>query len=192
TCALPISTEQTYSRKLQELKYALNVEKTHTKDQILTSYLNLALYGDNAYGVEAAAKRFFSKSAEELTIAESATLAGVVQSPTRLNPRTNPEEVQDRRDLVLDRMASLGQITPRQAEASKETDVEDMLDISSNEGGTCSKAADPYFCNYVIAYLKQMPELGPNPDARMQTVNTGGLKIETTLRRDWQKEFKKE
>ena len=190
--AMQEATEQTYSRKLQELKYALNVEKTHTKDQILTSYLNLALYGDNAYGVEAAAKRFFSKSAEELTIAESATLAGVVQSPTRLNPRTNPEEVQDRRDLVLDRMASLGQITPRQAEASKETDVEDMLDISSNEGGTCSKAADPYFCNYVIAYLKQMPELGPNPDARMQTVNTGGLKIETTLRRDWQKEFKKE
>lgn len=186
------ATEQTYGRKLQELKFALNVEKTHTKDQILTSYLNLALYGDNAYGVEAAAKRFFSKSAKDLTISESATLAGVVQSPSRLNPRTNPEEVQERRDLVIDRMASLGMIKPKQADKAKSEDVEDMLDISTNEGGTCSKAVDPYFCNYVIAYLKQMPELGPNPDARMQTVNSGGLTIKTTLRRDWQKKLKKD
>lgn len=184
------ATEQTYSRKLQELKFALNVEKTHTKDQILTSYLNLALYGDQAYGVEAAAQRFFSKSAKELNIAESATLAGVVQSPSRLNIRTNPEEVQERRDVVLDRMASLGMIEPSQAESAKATDVEDTVKISTNEGGTCSKAVDPYFCNYVIAYLKQMPELGPNPDARMQTVNTAGLKIKTTLRRDWQKKLK--
>ncbi len=183
------ATEQTYSRKLQELKFALNVEKTHTKDQILTSYLNLALYGDQAYGVEAAAQHFFSKPAEDLNIAESATLAGVVQSPSRLNIRTNPEEVQERRDVVLDRMAQLGMIDASQAKSSKAKDVEDMLKISKSEGGTCSKAADPYFCNYVISYLKQMPELGPNPDARMQTVNTAGLKIKTTLRRDWQKEL---
>lgn len=67
-----------------------------------------------------------------------------------------------------------------------------MLKIRQNEGGTCSKAVDPYFCNYVIAYLKQMPELGPNPDARMQTINTAGLTIKTTLRRDWQKKLAKE
>ncbi|MGO1167381.1 MAG: transglycosylase domain-containing protein [Janibacter sp.] len=186
------ATEQTYSRKLQELKFALNVEKTHTKDQILTSYLNLALYGDQAYGVEAAAQHFFSKSAEDLGIAESATLAGVVQSPSRLNIRTNPEEVQERRDVVLDRMAQLGMIKPSQAKSAKAEDVKDTLDLSTNEGGTCSKAKDPYFCNYVISYLKQMPELGPNPDARMQTVNTGGLTIKTTLRRDWQKKLKKD
>ena len=184
------ATEQTYSRKLQELKFALNVEKTHTKDQILTSYLNLALYGDNAYGVEAAAKRFFSKSAKDLTIAESATLAGVVQSPSRLSISNNPDEVQERRDLVLDRMASLGMIEPGQAESAKSKDVKDMVKLSTNEGGTCSKSVDPYFCNYVIAYLKQMPELGSNPDERMQTVNTAGLKIKTTLRRDWQKKLK--
>ncbi|WP_084349242.1 penicillin-binding protein [Janibacter limosus] len=186
------ATEQTYSRKLQELKYALNVEKTHTKDQILSGYLNLALYGDQAYGVEAAANHFFSKSAKELTIGESATLAGVVQSPSRLNMRTNPDEVQERRDLVLTRMQQLGMITPEQADKAKTVDVEDMLKIKKNEGGTCSKAADPYFCNYVIQYLRQMPELGPDPDARMLAVNTGGLRIKTTLRRDWQKDLKKE
>lgn len=184
------ATEQTYSRKLQELKYALNVEKTHTKDQILAGYLNLALYGDQAYGVEAAAQHFFSKHAKDLDLAESATLAGVVQSPSRLNMRTNPDEVQERRDLVITRMQQLGMVTPAQAEAAKAKDVEDMLKIKKNEGGTCSKAADPYFCNYVIQYLRTMPELGPDPDARMLAVNTGGLKIKTTLRRDWQKKLK--
>lgn len=184
------ATEQTYSRKLQELKYALNVEKTHTKDQILAGYLNLALYGDQAYGVEAAAQHFFSKPAKDLGLAESATLAGVVQSPSRLNMRTNPDEVQERRDLVITRMQQLGMVTPAQADAAKAKDVEDMLKIKKNEGGTCSKAADPYFCNYVIQYLRTMPELGPDPDARMLAVNTGGLKIRTTLRRDWQKKLK--
>ncbi|KRE39534.1 hypothetical protein ASG73_04290 [Janibacter sp. Soil728] len=190
--AVRAATEQTYSRKLQELKYALNVEKTHTKDQILGGYLNLALYGDQAYGVEAAANHFFSKHAKELNIAESATLAGVVQSPSRLNMRTNPEEVQQRRDTVLNRMQQLGMITPEQADKAKSQSVESMLKIKKNEGGTCSKAADPYFCNYVIQYLRQMPELGPDPDARMLAVNTGGLRIKTTLRRDWQKDLKKE
>lgn len=186
------ATEKTYSRKLQELKYALNVEKTHTKDQILSSYLNLVYYGERAYGVEAAGLHYFSKHAKDLDLAESATLAGVVQSPDALSPRKNPEGAQERRDVVINRMVSLGMVTSESAEAAKKKDVEDMLDIREDEGGTCSKAVDPYFCNYVIAYLKQMPELGPNPDARMQAVNTGGFKIKTTLRRDWQKDLKEE
>ncbi|WP_162786860.1 transglycosylase domain-containing protein [Janibacter anophelis] len=190
--AAEAAVEVSYSRKLQELKYALNVEKTHTKDQILNGYLNLAFYGDQAYGVEAAAKHFFSKSAKDLTIAESAALAGVVQSPSVLNMRTNPEAVQERRDVVIDRMQQLGMIDAEQAQKAKAKDVEDMLKIKQNEGGTCSKAVDPYFCNYVIQYLRQMPELGPDPDARMQAVNTGGFTIKTTLRRDWQKELKEE
>lgn len=190
--AAEAAVEVSYSRKLQELKYALNVEKTHTKDQILNGYLNLAFYGDQAYGVEAAAKHFFSKSAKDLTISESAALAGVVQSPSVLNMRINPEGVQERRDVVINRMQQLGMIDAEQAEKAKGQDVEDMLKIKQNEGGTCSKAVDPYFCNYVIQYLRQMPELGPDPDARMQAVNTGGFTIKTTLRRDWQKELKEE
>ncbi|NYF98714.1 penicillin-binding protein [Janibacter cremeus] len=184
------ATEQTYARKLQELKYALNVEKTHTKKQILGSYLNLAYYGDQAYGVEAASLHFFSKHAKDLELAEAASLAGVVQSPSRLNLRTNTKEVQERRDVVIDRMVELGWATQEEGKEAKAKDLADLLTIRQNEGGTCSKAADPYFCNYVISYLKQMPELGPNPDARMQTVNTAGLRIETTLRRDWQKSLK--
>ena len=184
---------QTYSRKLQELKYALNVEKTHTKDQILASYLNLAYYGDNAYGVEAAAQHFFSKSADDLDLSEAATLAGVVQSPGRLNIRTNPDEVQTRRDVVLNRMLDLGVITEKEAEEAKSKSVKSLLDITNDRGGgTCSDAVDPYFCNYVISYLQQMPELGPDPDARLQAVNSGGLTIKTTLHRDWQKQLKED
>lgn len=183
------ATEQTYSRKLQEMKYALNVEKTHTKNQILNGYLNIVYYGDQAYGVEAAARHFFSKPAKRLSVNEAATLAGVVQSPGVLNIRTNTAAVQKRRDLVLDRMYSLGMISEKANKRLKKQSVKSLLHIKKNEGGTCSKAADPYFCNYVIEYLKTMPELGPDPDARMQAVNTGGLTIKTTLRRDWQKQM---
>lgn len=181
-----------YSRKLQELKYALNVEETHTKDQILASYLNIAYYGGNAYGVEAAAQHFFSKSADDLNIVESATLAGVVQSPGVLNIVKNPEAVRERRDVVLNRMHDLDVISKKQLDEATSQSVESYTKISQNEGGSCSDAADPYFCNYVINYLKQMPELGPNPDARMMAVNTGGLTIKTTLRRDWQKKLKEQ
>lgn len=184
------ATEQTYSRKLQEMKYALNVEKTHTKNQILNGYLNIVYYGDQAYGVEAAARHFFSKPAKRLSVNEAATLAGVVQSPGVLNIRTNTAAVQKRRDLVLDRMYSLGMISEKANKRLKKQSVKSLLHIKKNEGGTCSKAADPYFCNYVIEYLKTMPELGPDPDARMQAVNTGGLTIKTTLRRDWQKQMR--
>lgn len=190
--AADAAVEQTYSRKLQELKYALNIEKTQTKDQILSSYLNLVYYGDQAYGVEAAALHFFSKHASKLTISESATLAGVVQSPGRYNIRTNPEEVQQRRDLVIDRMYSLGWIDQAEADEAKKPSVESMLKVRKNEGGTCSKALDPYYCNYIIAYLKTMPELGDNADERMLAVNTGGLRIKTTLRRDYQKKMEQE
>ena len=187
--AAQAAVEQSYSRKLQEMKYALDVEKTHTKSQILNGYLNLVYYGDQAYGVEAAAQHFFSKKASKLTVGEAATLAGVVQSPSRLNIRTNPEEVQQRRDLVLDRMYALGMITEEQHSKFVKQNVADTLKIKRNEGGTCTKAVDPYFCNYVMEYLKTLPELGPDPDARLQAVNTGGLTIKTTLRRDWQKKM---
>ncbi len=186
------ATEQTYSRKLQEMKYALDVEKTHTKGQILNGYFNIVYYGDQAYGVEAAARHFFSTSAKKLTVGEAATLAGVVQSPSRLNIRINPKEVQERRDLVLDRMLSLGDISAWQHKKYTKQKVSDMVRIKDSEGGTCTKAVDPYFCNYVMEYLKTMPELGPDPDARLLAVNTGGLKIKTTLRRDWQKKMHEE
>ena len=96
--AAKAATTKTYSRKLQELKYALNVEENFTKDQILEGYLNLVYYGDQAYGVEAASLNYFGVSSSKLSLGQAALLAGVVQQPTAFNPVLNPKESQARRD----------------------------------------------------------------------------------------------
>ncbi|WP_068399092.1 transglycosylase domain-containing protein [Kribbia dieselivorans] len=181
-----------YSRKLQELKYALNVEKTMSKNQILEGYLNLAYYGDLAYGVEAASKHYFSMSAKDLDLSRAATLAGVVQNPGTADPRNNPQRATERRNLVLDRMLELGMITPEAAAAAKAKPMKSLLKISTRASGTCAKSPEPYVCNYVIDFLKTDPKLGvlgENPDARMRTINTAGLKIKTTVDTRWQKQI---
>ena len=91
--AAEAAVDKTYSRKLQELKYALNVEENFTKDQILEGYLNLVYYGDQAYGVEAAALNYFGVSAAKLTLGQAALLAGIVQQPTAYNPVHQPQGV---------------------------------------------------------------------------------------------------
>lgn len=173
--------EKSYARKLQEMKYALNVEKTMSKKQILQGYLNLAYYGDQTYGVEAAARHYYDKPASKLNLSEAATLAGVVQSPGSTDPRNNPKAAQKRRNVVIDRMRALKWITAKEAKAAKKPSVKSQLKIRENEGGTCARSVEPYVCAYVEAYLKTMPELGDNPRERWRNVTTGGLKIETTF-----------
>jgi membrane peptidoglycan carboxypeptidase len=175
-----------YARKLQELKYALNLEKTLTKKQILQGYLNLVYYGDLAYGVEAAALHYFGVHAKDLNLSQAATLAGTVRAPGTTDPHNFPKQAQQRRNLVIDRMLQLGWISKKQATKAKKPSVKSMLNLSDNQGGTCTRSAEPYFCTYVMAYLKQMPELGKNVDERVQNINTGGLRIKTTLNRKWQ------
>ena len=105
------ATEQTTERKLREIKYALALEKTQSKDEILTGYLNITPFGPITYGVEAASQRYFSKSASELNYLEAALLAGLVQSPVQYDPLTHPEAAQERRDTVLATMLDQGVIT---------------------------------------------------------------------------------
>lgn len=173
--------EKSYARKLQEMKYALNVEKTMSKKQILQGYLNLAYYGDQTYGVEAAARHYYDKHASELNLSEAATLAGVVQSPGSTDPNNNPTAAQKRRNVVIDRMLALKWITAKEAKAAKKPSVKSQLKIRENEGGTCARSVEPYVCAYIEAYLKTMPELGDNPRERWRNVTTGGLTIETTF-----------
>lgn len=173
--------EKSYARKLQEMKYALNVEKTMSKKQILQGYLNLAYYGDQTYGVEAAARHYYDKHASELNLSEAATLAGVVQSPGSTDPNNNPTAAQKRRNVVIDRMLALKWITAKEAKAAKKPSVKSQLRIRENEGGTCARSVEPYVCAYIEAYLKTMPELGDNPRERWRNVTTGGLKIDTTF-----------
>src|SRR5215217_3951967 len=106
-----LTQERTASRKIQEAILALWLERTYTKDQILELYLNRVYFGAGAYGVEAAAQRYYGKSAREVTVAEAAVLAGLVQAPSRLAPNRNPEAAQSRAELVLAAMNDLGFIT---------------------------------------------------------------------------------
>ena len=102
----PVHRRRGYQRKIRELRYAIALEKRFSKDQILERYLNIAYYGDGAYGVEAAAKHYYGKSAKDLDLAEAAMLAGLVQNPDANNPANNMRAARDRRDVVLNRMAS--------------------------------------------------------------------------------------
>src|SRR5215218_4834191 len=97
------ATAVTYRRKLVELRYAIAVEKEFSKDQILEKYLNLANFGDGAYGVEAAARHYFSSTAGQLTLPQAALLAGLVKNPTGYDPTNNLKRAKGRRDMVLRR-----------------------------------------------------------------------------------------
>ena len=96
-----LTSEKTMTRKIQEAYLALKLEKQYTKSQILETYLNVIYFGNSAYGLESASQTYFDKSAKDLTIAESATLAGLIKSPRTYSPLHNPEKCKSRRDLVL-------------------------------------------------------------------------------------------
>jgi penicillin-binding protein 1A len=113
-----LTQERTFQRKLQEVELALWLERKHSKAEILELYLNRVYFGSGAYGVEAAAQRYFGKSAKNVTIAEAAMLAGLVKSPSRLAPNRNPEGAEQRAQLVLAAMADAKFITEAQAQAS--------------------------------------------------------------------------
>ena len=107
------ATDDTYARKIRELRYAIAFEEKYSKDWILERYLNIAYFGDGAFGVQAAARHYFDKNAKDLDLRESALLAGLVKNPTGYDPTNPPEPRAKRRNLVLDRMAELNVITPR-------------------------------------------------------------------------------
>ena len=113
-----LTQDRTFKRKLQEVELALWLERKHSKSEILELYLNRVYFGSGAYGVEAAAQKYFGKSAKSVTIAEAAMLAGLVKSPSRLAPNRNPEGAEQRAQLVLTAMADAKFITDAQAKAS--------------------------------------------------------------------------
>ncbi len=192
--AKAILYDRTYTRKLQELKYAENVEQNYTKAQILAGYLNLVNYGDQSYGVEAAAVNYFGVHASQLTLVQSALLAGIVQQPNAFNPVTNPQAAQARRDVVLDRMAALGIVSAKDAAAAKKVTVKSMLHKKPN-AGVCQRSSQPYFCAYVLAWLENSPQmaaLGKTPEERHNNIYQGGLTIRTTLKPAMQQAAQKE
>lgn len=108
---LMLTPEKSYERKLKEMILAYRLEQQLSKDEILNLYLNQIFFGNNAYGVEAAARTYFAKNAKDLSLAEAAMLAGLPNAPTKYNPYRHPEEAQHRQRLVLRRMRDLGMIS---------------------------------------------------------------------------------
>jgi membrane peptidoglycan carboxypeptidase len=166
-------------RKIRELRYAIAMEKKFTKDEILVRYLNIAYYGAGAYGVEAAAKHYFSTKASKLTLAQAAMLAGLVQNPDSNNPIRNPSAALDRRDVVLNRMVELKLITLEQAKEAKKTGFDEKLVTKTRNG--CVGTRYPFLCDYVRRTLLNAPSLGKTEEDRENMINRGGLVIQTAI-----------
>lgn len=169
-----------YTRKLQELKYAVALEEEVSKEQILEGYLNIVYYGDKAYGVEAASRHYFGHSAAKMSVAEAALLAGTVQQPSSTDPVNHPKQAFERRNVVISRMHQLGVITTAQADQAKATPIKSMLRLTYPKT-TCASSPQPYYCEYILAWLKQQPALGKTLPERIKKINRGGLTIKTTL-----------
>ncbi|WP_432003166.1 transglycosylase domain-containing protein [Streptomyces sioyaensis] len=174
------ATQQTIGRKIKELKYAIQVEKELGKQKILQNYLNITFFGQQAYGIEAAAQRYFSKHAKDLNLEESALLAGLVQSPSRYDPVNDPQEATRRRNTVLQRMADLKDVTQAQADAAAKKPIK--LAVSRPKNG-CITAGDGagFFCDYIRKVFLGDRSFGKTRKIRAQRWNEGGMTIHTTL-----------
>jgi membrane peptidoglycan carboxypeptidase len=174
------ATQQTLGRKIRELKYAIQVEEELGKKKILENYLNITFFGQQAYGVEAAAQRYFSKKAKDLKLEEAALLAGIVQSPSRFDPVNDSQEATKRRNIVLQRMADVRDISQAEADKAKASPID--LKVSKPKNG-CITAVNGagFFCDYVRQVFLTDPVFGKTREDRLKIWNQGGLTIRTTL-----------
>ncbi|MFE9060490.1 transglycosylase domain-containing protein [Streptomyces violaceusniger] len=184
------ATRQSIGRKIKELKYAIKVEKELGKKRILENYLNITFFGQQAYGIEAAAQRYFSKPAKDLKLEQAALLAGLVQSPSRYDPVSAPKSAKERRDTVLQRMAQVKDITPAQAAAAQKKPL--GLKVSMPRSGCITAVQGAgFFCDYVRETLLNDPAFGKTAEARAKRWTQGGLTIRTTLDPKAQKSVQK-
>lgn len=164
--------DKTFTRKIWEAKLAEELEKRHTKAWVLLSYLNNVPYGTDdqgktAIGVQTAARMFFNKPASELTLPQSALIAGLPQAPSQYNPFNNPRGARQRRAEVLDAMANAGYITESEAETAK------AAPLGVERGRFYSQRREQFFFDYVERELRQ--RYGD------EVIDRGGLKVHTTI-----------
>lgn len=174
-----LSGQKSIGDKVREMKLAVELEKKYTKDQILEGYLNIVFFNRDAYGIEAAARHFFSTSAKDLTLPQAALLAGLVNSPSFYDPAVHPENSLQRRNQVLRNMLEQRKITQAEHDAAVATGVD--LKISQGKQGCAAAAMAPYFCDYVSHLILNNPAYGPELKDRERLLYRGGLTITTTL-----------
>lgn len=169
------ATDITFERKAREMELALEMERRYSKQEILIMYLNTINYGDGCYGIEAAAQNYFQVSAKDLTLPQAAALVGIPQSPTMLNPKENPEACKERRNHVLERMYTAGDITEAEYDAAVAEDL--VLNPAPDEPAQ-GIYAYPYFTSYVRDELLKEDNIY---GCSYADLFEGGLKIYTTL-----------
>jgi membrane peptidoglycan carboxypeptidase len=181
--------ELSLERKMKEARYALAIERTMSKDEILERYLNIAYFGNGTYGIGTATSFYFGKPVSQLTLAEGATLAGIVQSPGRFDPvkaLRDPavmEALLSRRATVLSRMASVGFIS--EAERAAATAEKPVFTIRPVQSGCEAPGVQaPFFCDHIRRVLETTEmgaALGATREERQGALLAGGLTIRTTL-----------
>lgn len=176
-----LTSNQTFQRKYQELLLSVVLENRYSKDQILDMYLNEIYYGQGSSGVEAASQTYFHKPAHDLTLGESALLAGLPLGPSHFDPNVSVEDATGRRDYVLTRMQALGKITKDQADAAKAQPIE-LAATGAPKTGAANpmpvyaksvQVKAPWFVFYVLDQLRQ--QYGDD------MVEQGGITVKTTL-----------
>lgn len=184
-------------RKLQEMRYAIQIEKDYSKNDILLGYLNIANFGGQTYGIEAAANYYFGTTAAKLNLNQAATLAGIVQNPNRYridkpggtgtdaegNPTNGKDDgyaaTKTRRDYVIKRMFVDGKITEEQRDEAYAAPITPKI-TPTTQG--CAGAGDQaYFCQYVRKVVETDKAFGETSRDRQETLKRGGLQIYTSL-----------
>jgi penicillin-binding protein 1A len=165
-----LSKEQTLTRKFNEWLIALQIERYYTKNQIMEMYVNHIFLGANAYGVEAGAETYFGKQAKDLTLEESALLAGIPKAPGQYSPTVNMQAAKERRDLVLDQMAKNGFASQAEVDRAKAKPIA-LADTVYYQGQTRSTAFD-----FPVEEVRQYLE-----DKYTTRVAQGGLQVYTSI-----------
>ncbi len=182
-----LTTEQTFTRKIQEQYLAVQLEKELDKDKILELYLNTSPFGRGTNGVQAAAKRYFNKDVSELTLAESACIAGITQLPSYYDPVTNPENNDTKRRLILSYMLANEHITQAEYEEALEEDVYSKIQITNDAFESQSDYS--YFVDEVIRRVAEdlRVQKGYSENQAYNLIYRGGLSIFSTQDLDMQK-----
>ncbi|MGE0298524.1 transglycosylase domain-containing protein [Pseudonocardia sp.] len=171
------ATEQTPARKLKEARIALQMERSLSKDEILTRYLNVVFWGNNAYGIKAAASTYFNTTPDKLTVPQAALLAGMVRSTSAFDPVAKEGPARERRNLVISQMRDQQMITEAQAAEAMRAPLGVVNPLNFQPNGCIGARDAGFFCKYVVEYLNER-------GISTEKINRGGYTIRTTLDAD--------
>jgi membrane peptidoglycan carboxypeptidase len=182
--------EQNLNRKIEDAQCAIAIEKREKKSEILDNYLNIAFFGENAYSIQSAALTYFGVNVNALTLDQSALLVGLLKAPTEFDPFQNPQAARERRDEVIQNLVAVGNITQAQADVQKAKPVALATTKPPIVRRGCANAPTTianigFFCDYAVNWLIN------NKVATESQLDTGGLKIVTTLSASLQNSMQK-